>query len=88
MPIIKLFKEQGSFDPEEVAALCNVLDDVMQTLGLVDIEDPLTEAAARALIEIAKAGVSDPDRLKALTIQSFTQQQQQQHQPHIERKRG
>jgi hypothetical protein len=30
-----------------------------------------------------KAGVRDPDRLKALTVQAFTQQQQQQ----IQRKR-
>jgi hypothetical protein len=85
MPIIKLFKEQGSFDPEEVAALCNVLDDVMQTLGLADIEDPLTEVAARELIEIAKAGVSDPERRKALTLQAL---QQQQHRPRIERQHG
>jgi hypothetical protein len=45
----------------------------------------LIEAAARKLIEIAKAGVSDPARLEALTVQAF---QEQQHQPHIERKRG
>jgi len=33
---------------------------------------------ATKLAEVAKAGVRDPIRLKALTIQAFTQQQQQQ----------
>jgi hypothetical protein len=85
LPIFKIFKEQGSFDPEEVAALCNVLDDVMQALGLVELEDPITETVAKKIVEIAKAGVSDPARLKALTLQAFAEQQPQQH---IERKRG
>jgi len=85
MPIFKILKEQGSFDPEEVAVLCNVLDDVMQTLSLVEVEDPLTETVAKKIVEIAKAGVSDPARLKALTLQAFSQQQQHQH---IQRKRS
>jgi hypothetical protein len=52
---------------------------------LVDREDPLTVMVAKSLVEYAKAGVRDPDRLKALTVQAFTQQQQQQQQ--IQRKR-
>jgi hypothetical protein len=36
---------------------------------------------AKKLVEFAGAGMRDPDRLKALTIQAFTQQQQQQIQP-------
>jgi hypothetical protein len=40
---------------------------------------------AKSLVEYAKAGLRDPDRLKALTVQAFTQQQQQQQQ--IQRKR-
>jgi hypothetical protein len=55
----------------------------MQTLGLADVEDPFTEVAARELIEIAKAGVSDPERRKSFTIQAL---QQQQHRPRIEHK--
>jgi hypothetical protein len=38
---------------------------------------------AKKVIELAKAGVRDPVRLKALTLQAFAQQQQQ-----IQRKRG
>ena len=83
MPIVELLGKHGSFEPEEVAMLGRVFEDVLQTLGFVDREDPLTAMVAKSLIEYAKAGVLDPDRLKALTVQAFTQQQQQQ----IQRKR-
>jgi hypothetical protein len=84
MPIYELLKTQGSFEPEEVAMLGSVFEEVLQTLGLVDRQDLATEMVAKKLIELAKAGVRDPDRLKALTLQAFTQQQQQQ----IQRKSG
>ena len=83
MPIVELLRKHGSFEPEEVAMLGTVFETVLQTLGLVDREDPLTVMVAKSLVEYAKAGVRDPDRLKALTVQAFTQQQQQQ----IQRKR-
>jgi hypothetical protein len=86
MPIYELLKTQGTFEPEEVAMLGSVFEEVLQTLGLVDRQDLATEMVAKKLIELAKAGVRDPDRLKALTVQAFTQQQQQR-QP-IQRKRG
>jgi hypothetical protein len=78
VPIYELLRRQGSFEPEEVAVLGKVFDDVLQTLGLVDRQDPATEMVAKKLIELAKTGVRDPVRLRALTVQAFTQQQQQQ----------
>jgi len=85
MPIYEILRKQGVFAPEEVAMLGNVFEDVLQTLGLVDREDPLTVMVAKSLVEYAKTGIRDPARLKALTVQAFTQQQQQQQQ--IPRKR-
>jgi len=67
--------------------LGKVFDEVLQTLGLIDREDPLTVMVAKSLLEYAKAGLRDPDRLKALTVQAFTQQLQQQQQQQIQRKR-
>jgi hypothetical protein len=84
VPIYALLKSNGSFEPEEVAVLGKVFNEVLQTLGLVDRQDPLTTMVAKSLVEYAKAGIRDPDRLKALTVQAFTQQQQQQ----IQRMRG
>jgi hypothetical protein len=83
VPIYELLKGQGAFAPEELAVLGRVFEDVLQTLGLVDRQDPMTEMVAKKLVELGKAGVRDPDRLKALTLQAFTQQQQQ-----IQRKSG
>ena len=77
VPIYKLLKSQGSFEPEEVVMLGRVFEEVLQTMGLVDRQDPLTITIAQNIIEIAKAGVRDPIRLKALTIQALTHQQQQ-----------
>jgi hypothetical protein len=81
MPIYELLKRNGSFEPEEVAMLGNVFEDVLQTLGLVDRKDPLTEMVAKKLVELATSGIRDPVRLKALTVQACIQQQQQQQQP-------
>jgi hypothetical protein len=77
VPIYELLKRQGSFEPEEIIVLGQVFDDVLETLGLVDRQDPVTEMVAKKLIELATAGIREPLRLKALTVQAFTQQQQQ-----------
>jgi len=79
-------RRQGVFAPDEVAMLGKVFEDLLQTLGLVDRQDPMTEMVAKKLVELATSGIRDPARLKALTIQAFTQQQQQQQQ--IQRKLG
>ena len=42
MPIVELLRKHGAFEPEEVALLGKAFDEVLQTLGLVDREDPLT----------------------------------------------
>ena len=76
MPIYELLKRQDVFAPEDVAMLGNVVEDVLKVLGLVDRKDPIAAAVALKLIEMAKAGMHNPERLKALTIQAFTQQQQ------------
>jgi hypothetical protein len=81
MPIHEILRRQGVFEPNEVAMLGQVFEDVLRSLGLVGSKDPMTEMVAKKLTELATSGVRDPDRLKALTVQAFTQQQQQQIQP-------
>jgi hypothetical protein len=78
MPIYDLLLKHGAFAPEEVDGLGRVFEDVLQTLGLVDRHDPVTAMIAQKLVELATSGIRDPDRLKALTVQAITQQQQQQ----------
>ena len=71
MPIYELLRRQSAFAPEEVTLLGNVFEDVLKTLGLVDRQDPLTASVAQKVIELASAGVRDPERLKRLTVQAF-----------------
>jgi hypothetical protein len=84
MPIYEILRRQGVFAPDEVTMLGNVFEDVLRMLGLVAREDPMTKMVAKKLLELATAGMRDPERLKALTVQAFTRQQQQQQQ--IQRK--
>jgi hypothetical protein len=76
MPIYELLKRQGSFEPEQVAMLCTVFEDILQTIGLVDPQNPMAEMIAKKLIEIATAGVREPDRLSHLVVQAFHERPQ------------
>ena len=73
MAIYKLLEQQDSFDPEEMAALANAFEAVLGALGLVNREDPLTFAVAKRIVDLATAGVRDPERLQHLTIQAFSE---------------
>jgi len=75
MPNCDLLRRHGVFAPEEIAMPGKVLEGLLQTLGLVDRKDPMTELVAKKLVDLANTGIRDPDHLKALTVQAFTQQQ-------------
>ena len=64
MPIYEILRRQGVFAPDEVAMLGKVFEDVLRTLGLVDRKDPMTEMVAKKLVDLATAGMRDPDRLR------------------------
>jgi hypothetical protein len=70
VPIYRLL-ENEPFQPEHVALMGNVFDDILHTLGLVDREDPITRMIAKKVIELAQAGERDPGRLKRLTLAAF-----------------
>ena len=56
---------------DEVRLMCNVFEDLLQTLGLADREDPVATLVAQKVIELAQTGVRDPIRLKRLTLEAF-----------------
>jgi hypothetical protein len=76
MPIYELLQRHGVFTPEELTVLSNVFEDVLGTLGLVDRKDPMTELVAKKVIELATAGILEPNRLRAVTLGALTQEQQ------------
>ena len=70
VPIYRLFQGRA-FEPEQVAMLAQVFDDVLPLLGLTDREDLVTTLVAQKIIELAQTGVRDPARLKALILDAF-----------------
>jgi hypothetical protein len=71
MVLYRLLNAQGVFQPEQVAMMGDVFEDVLKTLGLVDRQDPLVEMIARKIIELAQTGVRDRVRLMQMTLEAF-----------------
>ena len=71
MVLYRLLNAQGVFQPEQVAMLGDVFEDVLKTLGLVDRQDPLVDMIARKIIELALTGVRDRVRLMQMTLEAF-----------------
>ena len=51
------------FGPEDIAGLTTAFEAALAELGLVDRSDPTTLTLAKLLIELAKAGEREPERL-------------------------
>jgi len=56
----------AAFEPCVVDVLCEALAGVLAALGVGDDDaDDVSDRAARKLVELAEAGVRDPEKLKA-----------------------
>jgi hypothetical protein len=71
VPIREMLKKQGFLGSEDTAVLCEVFDDVLKALRIVDRQDVQTTLIARKLIELARAGERDSRRLKQKTLRAF-----------------
>ena len=71
MPIYHLVREEVVFTPEEVTAITGAFESALQSLGLVNRSDPLAETVARTIIDLAKSGERDPDRLRDQVLTTF-----------------
>jgi hypothetical protein len=70
LPIHRLVKT-GAFEPEQVAMLREVFEDVLRSLGLVDRADALTDMVAKTVIAVAQTGERDRVRLKQSVLKAF-----------------
>jgi hypothetical protein len=70
MPIDRIAKE-AAFDPEEVQAIVAAYETALAKLGLKDRSDPAAEMVARKMVEIARDGERDPQRLSDLVVESL-----------------
>lgn len=69
MPIRPFLPDSHSFDPEDIAKMSAAFEAALRKLGLADRSDPAAMAVAKLIIEFAKAGERDPERLCALALQ-------------------
>jgi hypothetical protein len=63
MPIGAILKEDHSFGPEDITNLTAALEAALIKIGLTDRKDPLTTTVAKAIIQLAKNGERDPQKL-------------------------
>jgi hypothetical protein len=72
MPIRPFLDRDGWFGPEDIANMSAAFEAALSKLGLVDRTDPATMAVAKLLIEFAKVGERDPERLCNLALQPLS----------------
>jgi len=63
MPNSLALENNHWFGPEDVAALTTAFEAALGKLGLVDRTDPTTVTLAKLIIELAKTGEREPERL-------------------------
>ena len=59
------------FDPQAVEAMIDAFDKACEALGLRDKADAFAEIVAKTVVEQARAGERDPDKLCMLTLQAL-----------------
>jgi hypothetical protein len=62
-----------AFGPEDIAPMSAAFEAALGKLGLADRNDPaITMAIAKLIIQFAKVGERDPERLCALALQQLS----------------
>jgi hypothetical protein len=74
VPIRFLLDYHDAFSPEDVKILIDAYEDTLRALKLTDRKDPRAIAVAKLVIEFAKEGERDPDRLRDLVLKTLRPQ--------------
>ncbi|HEY1361501.1 MAG TPA: hypothetical protein VGF60_04605 [Xanthobacteraceae bacterium] len=72
MSIHQLLKDDAAFNPEEIAVIAGAFEDALERLRLVRRSDPLAEMVAQKVIELAKRGERDRQRLCEQVVAAFS----------------
>jgi hypothetical protein len=59
----------GAFDPEDIQAFITAQEIVLKRLNVLDRKSPTAFLVAKTIIQIAKDGERDPDRLSEKAIE-------------------
>jgi hypothetical protein len=71
LPIRPFLDRDDSFGPEDIAKMSAAFE-ALDKLGLIGRSDPVIMAVAKLIIEFAKVGERDPERLCALALQQLS----------------
>jgi hypothetical protein len=72
VPIRLFLDHDHSFGPDDIAKMSAAFEAALAKLGLVDRSDPATHEVAKLIIEFAKQGECDPERLCTLALQQLS----------------
>jgi hypothetical protein len=70
MPINQML-DNAAFDPAAVTALTSAYEAACASLRLIDRTDPLAEIVAKKIIEHARRGERDPNRLREAVLRDL-----------------
>ena len=71
VPIGTILENDHSFGPEDIANLTAAFEAALARLALTDRKDPRSTALAKAIIQLAKEGERDPERLRDGALRSL-----------------
>ena len=72
MPLTPFLKG-GNFDPQAIEAMSAAFEAVCASLQLLNRTDPVTEIVARMVVEVARTGERDPERIRDLVLISLNE---------------
>ena len=61
----------GSFGPDEIAAMTAAYEHALIDLRLTDRDDPITELIARSIVNVTATGERDPSAIKERAINAL-----------------
>lgn len=67
MAIYRLLRE-ASFGPDEIERMTAAYEAALKLLRLADRTDPITELIAQKIVETARTGERDPERICTLAL--------------------
>jgi hypothetical protein len=65
--------QKSAFSPEDIKRMANAYERAFAQLGLQDRNDPLTEAVAKLIIEIAQTGEKDSTTICELALRRLNE---------------
>jgi hypothetical protein len=68
---VSFLEHDHAFTPEDVKVLIEAFEEALRALKLADREDRLTMTVAKLIIEFAKEGERDPNRLRDLVVKTL-----------------